>query len=101
MIIAAFLSNAKLLILDEPLTGLDPEAIYIVKELLNDYRKKGNIVIFSTHLLDIAENICDKFFIMNKGKQAFFGDIKELQKSYGKEISLEKAFIEVISNGES
>ncbi|WP_055069968.1 ABC transporter ATP-binding protein [Clostridium massiliamazoniense] len=98
MLIASFISNAKILVLDEPLTGLDPEAIFILKELLKDYVKKGNIVIFSTHLLDIAESFCTRFFILNKGNIIFDGDIYKLKDKYGEDASLEDVFMEVIKN---
>lgn len=96
MIIGAFISNASIMLLDEPLTGLDPEAIYIIKDLLIEYSKKGNIVIFSTHLLDIAESFCSRFFIINKGQKVFDGDINELHHIYGENTSLENVFMEVI-----
>ncbi len=98
MLIASFISNAKILVLDEPLTDLDPEAIFILKELLKDYVKKGNIVIFSTHLLDIAESFCTRFFILNKGNIIFDGDIYKLKDKYGEDASLEDVFMEVIKN---
>lgn len=98
MLIASFISEAKVLVLDEPLTALDPEAIFIVKELLRDYAKKGNIIIFSTHLLDIAESFCTRFCILNKGKMVFDGDIYKLHTNYGKDVSLETVFMEVIKN---
>lgn len=98
MLMASFISSAKVLVLDEPLTGLDPEAIFIIKELLKTYASKGNIVIFSTHLLDVAESFCTRFFILNKGTVVFNGDMKELKETYGENISLEEVFMEVIKN---
>ena len=98
LIIGAFLSKAKILILDEPLTGLDPEAIYILKDMIKDYAEKGNIVIFSTHLLDIAQEICTEFIIMNKGIIKFSGDYKKMEEVYGEATSVEHVFMEIIKD---
>lgn len=98
MIIGAFLSGAKVLILDEPLAGLDPEAIYIMKNLIKEYVDKGNCVIFSTHLLDIAKDVCNKFVFMNKGRIKFVGDEEYIELKYGENASLESIFMEIIKD---
>ena len=54
-------------ILDEPLTGLDPKSAYILKEMMREHADKGKIVFFSTHVLEVAEKICDRVAIINKG----------------------------------
>lgn len=98
MIIGAFLSGAKLIILDEPLTGLDPEAIYILKDIMNKYCKKGNSIIFSTHLLGIAQEVCSRFIFLNKGKIKFNGDLEYINLKYGKDATVESVFMEIIRN---
>ena len=67
-IISALVHNPKVWILDEPLTGLDPTSIYQVKQCMKEHAKKGNIVFFSSHLIDIVENLCDKVAVIKKGK---------------------------------
>ncbi|MGL4453939.1 MAG: ABC transporter ATP-binding protein [Sarcina sp.] len=96
MIIGAFLSGAKILILDEPLTGLDPEAIYILKNIMKDYCEKGNSIIFSTHLLGIAQEVCSKFIFLNKGEIKFNGDLEYINLKYGEGTTIENVFMEIV-----
>ena len=67
-IMSALVHNPKIWILDEPLTGLDPESIFQVKECMKEHASRGNIVFFSTHLIDVVENICDRIAIIRKGQ---------------------------------
>lgn len=67
-IMAALVHNPKVWILDEPLTGLDPNSIFQVKECMKQHAKEGNIVFFSSHIIDVVERICDKIAIIKKGK---------------------------------
>ena len=67
-IMAALIHDPKVWILDEPLTGLDPNRIYQVKECMKEHAKKGNIVFFSSHIIDVVERICDKIAIIRKGQ---------------------------------
>ena len=67
-IMSALVHNPKIWILDEPLTGLDPESIFQVKECMKEHAAKGNIVFFSSHIIDVVENICDKIAIIRKGQ---------------------------------
>ena len=67
-IMSALVHNPKLWILDEPLTGLDPESIFQVKECMKEHAAKGNIVFFSSHIIDVVENICHKIAIIRKGQ---------------------------------
>lgn len=78
-IVAALIANPKYWILDEPLTGLDPEASYRLKELMREHAKQGNTVLFSTHVLDVAEKLCDRIGIMKAGKLVFVGTMDELR----------------------
>ena len=80
LIISVLLYNPKNWILDEPMTGLDPQASYTLKELMKEHSKKGNTVFFSTHVLEVAEKICDKIAIINKGKIIYTGTIEELKQ---------------------
>ena len=77
VIIGTLLHSPKNWILDEPITGLDPKAIYDLKIMMREYAKKGNVVFFSTHILEVAENLCDRVVIINKGKIIFIGKIEE------------------------
>ena len=67
-IMSALVHNPKVWILDEPLTGLDPTSIFQVKECMREHAKQGNIVFFSSHLIDIVEQLCDRIAIIKKGK---------------------------------
>jgi ABC-2 type transport system ATP-binding protein len=64
---SALVHNPKVWILDEPLTGLDPNSIFQVKECMKAHAKAGNIVFFSSHIIDVVESLCDKIAIIKKG----------------------------------
>ncbi|MGL5633706.1 MAG: ABC transporter ATP-binding protein [Sarcina sp.] len=98
MIIGAFISRAKILILDEPLTGLDPDAVYKVKNMLKEYSKKGYVILFSTHLLDVAKDICNKFIFMKNGKLKLVGDLEYVKLKYDENKSLEEIFMEIMKD---
>ena len=84
-------------ILDEPLTGLDPQSAYALKELMREQAAAGKTVFFSTHVLDVAERLCTKVAIINKGTILFYGTLDELKVNHpGK--SLETIFLEVTSH---
>jgi len=97
-IIGALIHEPKIWILDEPLTGLDPKSSFILKEMMREHANKGNIVLFSTHVLDVAEKVCDKVAIIAKGKLIFDGTIKEMKEKVGEDDSLEKMFLELVEN---
>ena len=96
LIISVLLYNPKNWILDEPMTGLDPQASYILKNLMKEHSKKGNTVFFSTHVLEVAEKLCDKIAIIDKGKIIFTGTINELKSKLKTEESLEESFLKII-----
>ena len=98
VIIGTLLHSPKNWILDEPITGLDPKAIYDLKIMMKDYAKKGNVVFFSTHILEVAENLCDRVVIINKGKIIFTGKIEELKQKMKENTSLEELFMEIIND---
>ena len=80
-IMSALVHNPKVWILDEPLTGLDPNSIYQVKECMKDHAKKGNIVFFSSHIIDVVEKICTKIAIIKKGNILLTTSVDEIEKS--------------------
>jgi ABC-2 type transport system ATP-binding protein len=96
-IMAALVHNPKVWILDEPLTGLDPTSIYEVKECMKEHAAKGNIVFFSSHIIDVVEKICDRIAIIKKGKLRACTTIKELEQ---KGIELEEFYLSIINDGD-
>jgi len=78
-IIAAILHEPDLLILDEPIAGLDAKSVRVVKTILELHTQRGGSVLFSTHIMEIAQNICDRIGIINKGKMVGIGTIEELR----------------------
>lgn len=96
-VIAALVHKPKLWILDEPLTGLDPQSAYLLKETMREHAKQGNTVFFSSHILDVVENLCDRVCIIKKGKLLGVYDLHELKAN---NQSLEKLFIEAISDNQ-
>jgi len=93
-LIAALIHNPDLWILDEPIVGLDPESAFILKRMMRNHAKSGNTVFFSTHVMEVAERICDRIGIINNGKLEFVGTVEELRKLRGRG-SLEELFLEV------
>lgn len=90
-IIAALIANPDYWILDEPLTGLDPEASYHLKEMMRKHADGGKSVLFSTHGLDVAEKLCDRIGIMKSGQLVFVGTMDELRA--GEVGSLEEIYL--------
>ncbi len=95
-VIAALLSNPKIWILDEPMTGLDPQSSYNLKEMMKEHSKAGNTVLFSTHVLEVAEQICDRIGILSKGKLLFVGTMDELRATYPGE-NLENIYLDMVN----
>lgn len=98
VIMGALVHNPSVWILDEPMTGLDPKSSFTLKEMMREHADKGNSVFFSTHILDIAEKLCDRFAIINKGKILFCGTFDELENKFENKESLEKIFLEMTEN---
>lgn len=95
MVIAALIHNPPAWILDEPMTGLDPTAAYELKQMMKEHAAKGNAVLFSTHVLEVAEKLCDRIMIINHGKNLYQGTVDGLEEKHpGKD--LEAIFIEMI-----
>ena len=89
-IISALVHNPKLWILDEPLTGLDPTSIYQVKECMKEHAKAGNIVFFSSHLIDVVQSVCTRVAIIKKGHILDVQDVKDIEKK----TTLEQYYLE-------
>ena len=90
-LIAALSHDPKILIMDEPFVGLDPKAVFDMKEVMRGMIKEGKTVFFSTHILDVAEKLCTKIAIIKKGKIIKVGSMKEIKG----DKSLEKVFLEL------
>ena len=95
VLIGALLHNPKVWILDEPLTGLDPKSSFKLKEMMKNHVKNGNVVFFSTHVLEVAEKLCDRIGIINKGNLVFEGTLAQLKQKYKSTKSLENIFLEI------
>ena len=96
VIIGVLLHNPKNWILDEPITGLDPKSSFDLKSLMKEHARKGNTVFFSTHIFEIAEKLCDRIAIINKGKIIFVGTLDELKNMHKDKNTLEEIFIDII-----
>ncbi len=95
-IISAWLHSPKLILMDEPFVGLDPKASFILKEMMREHCARGGSIFFSTHVLDVAEKLCDKVAIIKDGRLVVSGD---MQTVLGDE-SLESVFLELEGDGE-
>ena len=95
VICAALLSEPKNWILDEPMTGLDPKSSFDLKEMMREHAKSGKTVFFSTHVLEVAEKLCDRVGIINKGKLVFVGTFEEMKEKFKEEGTLEELFLEI------
>lgn len=96
-ILGALIHTPQLLILDEPFVGLDPEAVVTLKELMHELCRQGGAVFFSTHVLDVAERLCNKVAIIQQGQLVAAGETAAL--TGGK--TLEETFMEVVRHGEA
>ena len=90
-IIAALVHSPKLLILDEPFVGLDPQAAFELKKIMKECVSEGGAIFFSTHVLDVAEKLCNKIAVIKNGKIICSGDTNEVKGNQ----SLESFFMEV------
>lgn len=95
IIIGVLLNKPKNWLLDEPMTGLDPKASYILKEMMRKHAKEGNSVFFSTHVLEVAEKLCDRIGIISKGKLIFVGTYDQMKEKFKENASLEELFLEI------
>ena len=95
VICGALLSEPKNWILDEPMTGLDPKSSFDLKEMMKEHAKSGKTVFFSTHVLEVAEKLCDRVGIVNKGKLVFVGTLAQMKEKFKDNGSLEELFLEI------
>ncbi|BCZ47141.1 ABC transporter ATP-binding protein [Clostridium gelidum] len=98
ILIGVMVHKPKVWILDEPMTGLDPKAAFTLKEMMREHADAGNTVVFSTHVLEVAEKICDKVAIINKGQLIFNGTLKSMKDEFKENESLEEMFLEMTEN---
>lgn len=94
MIVGALIHQPNILILDEPLTGLDPQSAFELKEIMREFSKEGKTVLFSTHVLEVAERLCDKVCIIHHGRVMYDGTLEVLKEQYP-DTSLEEIFLKV------
>ena len=93
-IISALIHEPRLLVLDEPFVGLDPKAAFTLKEIMREMCRKGTAIFFSTHVLDVAEKLCNRIAIIKHGRIIASGTMEELTEGH----SLEEAFLEADGN---
>lgn len=93
-IISALLHKPKLLVLDEPFVGLDPKASVILKKIMHELCAEGSAIFFSTHVLDVAEKLCNKIAIIKEGRLVTAGETEKLTA----DSSLEEVFMEVMDH---
>ena len=96
-LISALVHSPKLLIMDEPFVGLDPKASFLLKEEMKEICKNGGAIFFSTHVLDVAEKICDKIAIIKNGKLVVSGSMADVKG----DASLESVFLELEGHSDS
>ena len=94
-IISALIHEPKLIIMDEPFVGLDPKASHLLKEIMRDMCAKGSAIFFSTHVLDVAEKLCDKVAIIKGGRLIRSGSMEEVKG----DTSLEEVFLDLEDKG--
>lgn len=99
MIMGALIHDPSVWILDEPMTGLDPQASHELKEMMREHAAKGKSVLFSTHVLEVAEKLCDNVVIIRKGEIKFLGSLDELKAQFPQDTSLETIFLEMTGDG--
>jgi ABC-2 type transport system ATP-binding protein len=96
-LLGAFLTEAPLLILDEPMSGLDPRARVMLKDYLVEYRNSGRTIFFSSHILSDIDEICNRIAVIHSGAMPFIGTPEQMKKEF-KEESLERAFLKCIDS---
>ncbi|MDO5016168.1 MAG: ABC transporter ATP-binding protein [Eubacteriales bacterium] len=99
-VIGALVLNPPVWILDEPMTGLDPKSAYTLKEMMRQHADQGNVVLFSTHVLDVAEKVCDEVIIIDNGKVLAQGTLEEIRQTSSAQGSLEDIFLQ-LTEGDS
>lgn len=98
MVLGALIHKPSIWILDEPLTGLDPESAYELKNMMREHAAAGNTVLFSTHVLEVAEKLCDQVVIQRAGQLLFQGSLDQLREGFGPDESLEEIFLSMVGS---
>ena len=98
-VIGALLSDPDIWVLDEPMTGLDPQAAFDLKQLMRAHSDKGKTVLFSTHVLEVAEQLCDRLAILKKGELIFYGTVAQLKAEHPDQ-SLEAIYLNLAGRKE-
>ncbi|NLM43129.1 MAG: ABC transporter ATP-binding protein [Clostridiales bacterium] len=98
VLMGALIHEPSVWILDEPMTGLDPKSSFILKEMMKEHVSQNKTLFFSTHVLEVAEKICSKVAIINKGKILFYGSIEDMRQHFKDDESLENMFLELVEN---
>ena len=101
MIMGALIHDPSVWILDEPMTGLDPQSAFELKQMMREHVAKGNSVFFSTHVLEVAEKLCDEICIIKNGVLLYTGTLDELKATHKSQASLENIFLELTETKES
>lgn len=96
-LIAALIHQPKVWILDEPMTGLDPQSAYTLKQLMRKHADNGNTVFFSSHVIDVVEKVCDRIGIINHGELVAVDTLEKIRAD--KNVSLESIFLAITSDG--
>lgn len=96
VLMGALLHKPKLWIMDEPMVGLDPMAAHLLKEEMRAHCASGNTVFFSTHVLEVAEKLCDRVGIIADGRLVAVGTLEELRRQAGSDSSLEEIFLKTV-----
>jgi len=102
-IACAFVHEARVILLDEPLIGIDPKGVHELKDMIADAKATGKSILISTHMLDTAERLCDRIIILRKGVVVAEGSLSELhdRARMGSSASLEEVFLTLTEEGES
>lgn len=97
MVIGALVHEPDVWILDEPMTGLDPQSCYLLKQMMREHADKGHAVLFSTHVLEVAEKLCDRVVIIRYGRLLYEGTLEQLEQRYPSK-TLEEIFLEMMND---
>ena len=100
MIMGALIHDPSVWILDEPLTGLDPQSAFELKKMMREHAEKGKSVFFSTHVLEVAEKLCDEICIIKNGELLYTGTLDDLKATHKSQASLENIFLELTETEE-
>lgn len=100
IIIAALVTEPKVFILDEPMVGLDARSSFNLKQIMREMANENKTIFFSTHVMEVAEKLCDEIAIINKGKLIVTGTLDEIKEKMGEDGSLEELFLELTDNEE-